>query len=151
MIHVLCFGNELHGDDGFGVHVGRALDGRLEPGPARLFEVCGRVMDAVSLADGCAQLVLVDALRATGAPPGTLYEIDADAAQAFDGGVAHGGGVGWLVRAVRAAIRPCPRITLIGAVVLDCAPFDAGLSPDVALRVPDAAERVCRIVGGTAS
>ena len=66
MRHVICFGNELHGDDGFGAAVHRRLAAMPLPADARLFEAGTRGLDALGLFEGCAEAILVDAAEPAG-------------------------------------------------------------------------------------
>jgi hydrogenase maturation protease len=67
VVHVICFGNPFHGDDGFGAHVFRRL---AEPGAlppmARLFEAGTSGLTALAFFAGCRKAVLVDARRGGG-------------------------------------------------------------------------------------
>lgn len=74
---VAAFGNELRGDDGFGLAVLRRLEGLPVEGGAgtvvRLLEVgTGGVRLAQELLSPCDRLVIVDAVR-RGAAPGTVF------------------------------------------------------------------------------
>ncbi len=73
---VLCFGNELHGDDGFGIAVGQQLAQHPLPPPWELHLVGTRGLDALALLQGCRQAVLVDAQMTDGVP-GRLHWRDA--------------------------------------------------------------------------
>lgn len=142
MVHVLCFGNLLHGDDGFGVHVCRRLEERLTTQVARLFEVGLRSLDALPLFDGCRKAILVDALRDTERAPGSLHvlrqeEIPADATAS-----GHACGVAWLMQALAATRSAPPEVIMVAAVVDRIEPFSNLLSPALASQVDLAADRV---------
>lgn len=73
---VAAFGNELRGDDGFGIAVLRRLEARpaaARPTPdVRFVEVgTGGIWLAQQLLSPCDRLIVVDAIR-RGAPPGTV-------------------------------------------------------------------------------
>ena len=74
-IHVICFGNELHGDDGFGP----AVHARLAVGPlpagVRLMRADIAGLAAIGCFEGCGQAIVVDALRGFG-PAGSLHALD---------------------------------------------------------------------------
>ena len=146
MIHVLCFGNELHGDDGFGIHVGRALANRAAPDRARVFEVGTRGIDALALTEGCSRVVLVDALRDSSDRPGTLRRLDARELEPDCATLSHDAPVAWLVRAMHSATPFPPAITLIGAVSGGIRTFEPGLSAPVAACVPEATRRVLELI-----
>ena len=85
-IHVICFGNELHGDDGFGPAVHAHLAAAPLPAHVRLMRADIAGLAAIGCFEGCAQAIVVDALRGFG-PAGSLHALDpadfaADAARA---------------------------------------------------------------------
>ena len=59
--HVLCFGNELHGDDGFGIGVYAQLNQLEWPNDVELFNAGIAGLDALRFLQDCRQAVLVDA------------------------------------------------------------------------------------------
>ncbi len=61
-IHVLCFGNLLQGDDGFGIHVYRRLCTEALPPGVRVFDAGIAGLSALAHFDGCERAVVVDAL-----------------------------------------------------------------------------------------
>lgn len=73
---VAAFGNELRGDDGFGIAVLRRLEARQDAGATsdlRLIEVgTGGLWLAQELLSPCDRLIVVDAMS-RGGPPGTVY------------------------------------------------------------------------------
>ena len=110
--HVVCFGNELHGDDGFGAALHAALvRGRLPP-DTRLFRSDAGSPGAIDCFDGCDEVVVVDVLSGYG-PPGSVHTLASDAI-APEATAAHGAGVGRLLETVRCILRPQPRIRVVG-------------------------------------
>ncbi|HXG90469.1 MAG TPA: hydrogenase maturation protease [Vicinamibacterales bacterium] len=77
---VAGFGNELRGDDGFGVAVVRRLEqsGRAPRGTVLLEVGTGGIALAQELLTPCDRLVVVDAMT-RGGTPGTLYVLQVDA------------------------------------------------------------------------
>lgn len=146
MVHVLCFGNLLHGDDGFGIHVHRLLAARLDPLRTRLIEVGVRGIDALGLLHTPSHVVLVDALRDPEMEPGTVCVIDGNRVEADTSAPLHGGDAAWLMQAMRASLRPVPTMTLVGAVVGAILPFEARLSSNLASRLELVADQVERLV-----
>lgn len=69
---VAAFGNELRGDDGFGIAVLRELEAQPSPEGLRLLEVgTGGLWLAQELMSPCDRLIIVDAVS-RGTTPGTL-------------------------------------------------------------------------------
>ena len=145
-IHVICFGNELHGDDGFGPAVHARLAAGPLPGHVRLLRADIAGLAAIGCFEDCGRAIVVDALRGFG-PAGSLHTLDpadfaADAARAEAPAGFHGAGLGALLQLLPAALEQLPQIRLIGVEAARVAPFSPGLSACVAVRVDDAAARI---------
>lgn len=128
MVHILCFGNLWHGDDGFGIHVCRALRSRVREEAARVFEVGLRSLDALSLFERCDDVILVDALREPGTPEGTVRVLTPDELPSDQAACGHAFGVNYLLQAHAATRTTMPSITLVGAVAGAVRPFTDRLS-----------------------
>lgn len=145
-IHVICFGNELHGDDGFGPAVHARLAEAPLPGHVRLLRADIAGLGAIGCFEGCGRAIVVDALRGFG-PAGSLHALDpadfaADAARAEAPAGFHGAGLGALLALLPAALDRLPQICLIGVEAARVAPFSPGLSASVAARVDEAAAHI---------
>ena len=138
-LRILCFGNPLHGDDGFGPAVAMALRRITDP---QLIDIvdCGiRGLDALPLFENCEQVIIVDAMA--GDEPGHLHRLRPDqvpAEKATAGG--HGAGVGYLLQAVRQIVMQPPAIEVIAVEMATLTPFQPGLSLPVAAAVAEAVE-----------
>ncbi|MDD3328188.1 MAG: hydrogenase maturation protease [Zoogloea sp.] len=132
-IHVICFGNELHGDDGFGPAVHAHLAAAPLPAHVRLLRADIAGLAAIGCFEGCGRAIVVDALRGFG-PAGSLH--------ALDPAGFHGAGLGALLQLLPAALEQLPQIRLIGVEAARVAPFSPGLSACVAARVGDAAAHI---------
>jgi hydrogenase maturation protease len=134
-VHVVCFGNAWHGDDGFGQHVLRRL-----PADFPAFDAGTAGLNALGYFEGCDKAVIVDAVR-TGARPGTVHRLVPSDLESAGGELSlHELGVS----AVLAALREPPDIVLIGAEVGDVQAFTDRLSPPLAAAVPEAVRLVLR-------
>jgi hydrogenase maturation protease len=145
LVHVLCFGNPWHGDDGFGLHVLRRLrDEHRLPPHIRAFEAGTAGLNAIPLFAGCNKAVLVDAVR-TGARIGQLHRVRiTGCCPAVDERGMHGSGVENLLAALPAAFpdTSMPELVLIGAEIGQIAPFTTVLSPAVAAAIGQAVSLV---------
>jgi hydrogenase maturation protease len=116
-VHILCFGNPWHGDDGFGLHVLRRLrEERCLPPHVRTFDAGTAGLNALPLFDGCTKAVLVDAVK-TGANIGQLHRLSLnDCVANADHHGAHGAGVESLHAALPSAFADStiPELVLIG-------------------------------------
>jgi hydrogenase maturation protease len=137
-VHVVCFGNAWHGDDGFGHHVFRSLP----PGIAA-FDAGTAGLNALGYFEDCEKVVIVDAVR-TGAPVGTVRRLmPGDLEQPSAELSLHELGVS----AILAALRDPPEVVLIGVEVSEVRPFTDRLSAPVEAAVPAAVRLVLRELG----
>lgn len=144
--HIICFGNELHGDDGVGPAVHALLATKALPPGVRLMRADVAGLAAIGCFDGCRRAVLVDALRGFGAP-GSVHDLDAlplvdGASRDEASGGFHGAGVGALLRLLPVALEHLPEIRLIGIEIESTTPFSPGLSAPVAGSIATAARKV---------
>ena len=129
MRHLIGFGNDLHGDDGFGIAVCQRMAERPLPDDVRVFAAGTRGLDALALFEGCDEAIVVDASEPAG-QPGRLG-FPAPETLAEDSSLpGHGAGVGYLLRAL-AALGQQPRLRIVTAEAAALMPFHLGLSPEV--------------------
>jgi len=143
---VAAFGNELRGDDGFGIAVLRQLESMPAREGVRLLEVgTGGIWLAQELLSPCDRLIIVDAVS-RGAEPGTLYVLkveDVDEAREVDMHLA----VPSRALAVAKALRALPRDTfLVGCEPASVDTLSMELSTMVRAAVPEAARQVRTLV-----
>lgn len=141
MRHILCFGNPLHGDDGFGPKVYERLARLPAPRNLRLFDAGTPGLAALALFEGCEAVVIVDAL-APGNRPGQLVQLAPEDLVAEPVLPGHGLGLGYLLRALAALPGPVPKIDILAAEALSVTPFQPGLSQPMARAVETAAARL---------
>jgi hydrogenase 3 maturation protease len=144
-VHILCFGNLWHGDDGFGLHVLQQLrEQRCLPPNARTFDAGTAGLNALPLFEGCTKAVLVDAIK-SGASIGQLHRLSLEdlAPNVTEHGM-HGAGVEHLLAALPVAFADSttPELVLIAAEVGQIEPFTTALSPPVAAAVAGAVQLV---------
>ena len=145
-LHVICFGNELHGDDGFGPAVHARLAAAALPAGVRLMRADLAGLAAIACFEGCAQAIIVDAVQGFG-PPGSLHDLNASAIAADAAGNEaragfHGAGVGSLLQLLPAALERVPAIRLVGVEAGHIQAFAPGLSVAVAAAVEMAAAHI---------
>ena len=66
MLHIVCLGNLLQGDDGFGIHVCHRLRERRWPADVRVFDGGLAGLGALAFFEGCEEVIVVDALAQRG-------------------------------------------------------------------------------------
>jgi hydrogenase maturation protease len=151
---ILCLGNELVGDDGVAIRVGRIL-GEL-PLPEHVSidlvpQLGFDLLEAVASAD---RIVLVDAMS-TGRPVGTCVTLDGRAIERYSAGTSasHTLGIAELMElANRLAPERAPAtLHFVGVEGAAFGEYGTRLSPEVAAAIPTAVESVLRIVGAADS
>lgn len=153
MRRIICLGNELAGDDGVGIRVGRELTQRPLPADVEVALVPAVSLDLLDLVHGAEALILVDA-TSTGGLPGSvrrrsLAEVEALASAPY---CCHALGLPDLLR-LAARLAPgagMPDVTLVGieAAVIDR--FGTELSPPVEAAVTTAVSLVLGLLGESA-
>jgi len=138
MRHILCFGNPLHGDDGFGPEVYRRLAALPCPPDLRLIDAGTPGMAALNLFRDCDAALIVDTAAPQGLP-GRLLQLSPDMVATESVWVGHGVGVGYLLRALASLPEPMPRIHILAVEAVEIAPFKPGLSPAVSAAVDEVA------------
>lgn len=143
MITVICLGNPLHGDDGFGAAVHRRLTGRRWPVDVSLVDASqGGALDA---AGTCRRLVLVTTLAGHFGRPGQILRLDGASLPPDPRGDL-GCGLGALLAAM-GRLGLSPVVDVLGVVAVRQVPFSAGLSPLVAAAVETTAAMLWRELG----
>lgn len=137
MRHIVCFGNPLHGDDGFGPAVYQRLASLPLPEGLRLFDAGTPGLAALTAFEGCDEAIIVDAVAPAGAP-GRISYPPPEAISIESSLPGHGMGVGYVLRALTAQPGPTPRIRIIAAEVSRATLFQPGLSEPMARAVDEA-------------
>lgn len=145
-IHIICFGNELHGDDGFGAAMHDRLSQLPLPGHVRLYRADIAGLAALDCFEHCTDAIVVDALQGYG-PPGSVHELDAGSVAPEEPGGSHGTGVGGLLRMLPEVLPRLPRIRVVGAEIARIDAFRPGLSGAVTAALGPATQRILRHVG----
>ncbi|MBT9520254.1 MAG: hydrogenase maturation protease, partial [Dechloromonas sp.] len=142
-MRILCFGNPLHGDDGFGPAVSLALKRIKLPPEVKVIDCGTRGLDALHLFEDCAHVMIVDAMA--GANPGKLRLLQPHSVPLESSGSGgHGAGVGYLLAAVRATIPKPPVIEIVAVEIGPVKTFAPGLSLEVAAAVAEATDVIRR-------
>jgi len=141
--HIVCFGNELHGDDGFGIRVYERLRGLAWPKDVKLFNAGIAGLDALEFLVDCRQAILVDALADSGNAGEVCVFKPHDLADCREMPGGHDLGIPYLLKALEIIRQPLPDIVIVGVEVETEAikPFSPGLS-DKAKRAVDKAVHI---------
>jgi hydrogenase maturation protease len=134
-VWIIGVGRTVRGDDGAGPRVARTLAAEALEGVA-VSECAGEFDALLDLWEGAGAVIVVDAIR-SGAAPGTLLRLDANAARvpAPAGPSSHGFGLAEAIEFGRTLRRLPPVLVVHGVEAADVTP-GAGLSPAVAAALP---------------
>ncbi len=141
-LRILCFGNPLHGDDGFGPALAQALLAQTTPEHVTIIDAGTRGLDSWHLFCDCPRLLVVDVMA--GSQAGRLHCYPAPHWPELVGSSAHGGDVGYLLRTVQTLVQPVPEMSLLVAEITTLTPFTLGLSPALQQAVSDACQLIQR-------
>lgn len=136
--HIICFGNPLHGDDGFGPALYQRLSRLPRPVGLRLTDAGVPGPAALALFQDCEEVVIVDASAPAGAP-GRISRPTPCSVATESSPTGHGLGVGYLLRALSALPEPAPHIEIIAVEAYVVTPFQPFLSAPVARAVDEVA------------
>ena len=139
MRHIICFGNSLHGDDGFGTAVYQRLSKLPLPSDTHLFDAGTPGLNAMALFSNCSEAIIVDAIAPQG-KPGRLHYLRPQELVIESSLPGHGLGVAYLLQAIFALDEPMPDIHILGVEVMKVTSFTPGLSGPVARAVDQAIE-----------
>lgn len=146
-MHLICVGNPLHGDDGFGAALYHHL-ARLDwPLGVRVFDATRD--SALPMFEQCAHALVLDVLPPNFGAPGEIIRLN-DAAYPPSAMGMLSGGTATLLAAVRRIVVPAPMVEILGPVATRRVPFSPGLSPLVAAAVETVTAMLVREYGARA-
>lgn len=135
-VRLLCLGNEILGDDAFGIWVARELQAHF----GNEVEVISSSQSGFHLIEellGVARLVVVDSIRTGNAKPGTFYVLDEHAIRPLPVVSSHSSGIFEVLAVAKRLVLPLPAECVILAVeVADCATVGGSMHPDVQAAIP---------------
>lgn len=138
---VLCFGNEWHGDDGFGLSVYEALQKLDLPESTELYFCANNALLIPKHISRAERIIIVDAYQSDTERPGELSLASAtDFLNQFSRNL-HDGGVEEFIRHLPILCQPLPPpVTEVFYItVAPVAAFTRGLSPEIEAKVDKAA------------
>jgi len=134
--HIVCFGNELHGDDGFGIRVYAQLCRLTWPKDVEVFNAGIAGLNALRFLEDCCQVILVDALANFGNIGEVFLLRPEDLADRPEQLTGHGLGIPYLLEALKVIREPQPDILIVGVEIAAVNPFSPGLSDKTEQAVP---------------
>jgi hydrogenase maturation protease len=145
---VAAFGNELRGDDGFGIAVLRQVEAsRPDPLRVRLLEVgTAGLRLAQELLTPCDRLIVIDAMS-RGGKPGTVYVLAVDAVPLARDVDMHMAAPSQALSVARALNALPPETFLVGCEPDDVDELTTELSDSVRAAVEVAATHVTALIG----
>lgn len=126
--HIVCFGNELHGDDGFGVRIYAELRRLTWPEDVEVFNAGIAGLNALRFLEDCSEAILVDALANFGNVGEVCLLRPEDLADRPEQLTGHGLGIPYLLEALKVIREPLPDILIVGVEIAVLKLFSPGLS-----------------------
>lgn len=117
MQHIVCFGNELHGDDGFGIRIYAQLCQLTWPKNVEIFNAGIAGLNALRFLENCSQAILVDALANFGNVGQIFVLRPEDLADRPEQLTGHGLGIPYLLEALKIIRNPLPDILIVGVEI----------------------------------
>lgn len=143
MTVILCFGNEWHGDDGFGYAVYQELTETKLPNDTELHYCATNSLLATSLLKKASNLILVDAYQANNHKAGKLEWFSKDEFQSNYARNLHDGGLDELIR--HCDILFCSQAVTINILTITIdkvTGFSGELSPPIKEKIPEASSQI---------
>jgi len=140
--HIVCFGNELHGDDGFGIRVYAQLCRLTWPKDVEVFNAGIAGLNALRFLEDCCQVILVDALANFGNIGEVFLLRPEDLADRPEQLTGHGLGIPYLLEALKVIREPQPDILIVGVEIAAVNPFSPGLSDKTERAVPQTVQLI---------
>ncbi|EGW21836.1 hydrogenase maturation protease [Methylobacter tundripaludum] len=135
-LHIVCFGNELHGDDGFGIRVYAQLCRSTWTKDVEVFNAGIAGLNALRFLEDCSQAILVDALANFGNVGEVFLLRPEDLADRPEQLTGHGLGIPYLLEALKVIREPQPDILIVGVEIAAVNPFSPGLSDETEHAIP---------------
>ncbi|MGZ8160474.1 MAG: hydrogenase maturation protease [Methylobacter sp.] len=126
--HIVCFGNELHGDEGFGSRIYAQLCQLTWPKDVEIFNAGIAGLNALRFLEDCSQAILVDALANFGNVGEVFLLRPEELAVRPEQLTGHGLGISYLLEALKVIREPEPEILIVGVEIASINPFSPGLS-----------------------
>ncbi|PKF50089.1 hydrogenase maturation protease [Enterovibrio nigricans] len=134
-IHILCFGNTLHSDDGIGVAIAARLHKETLPASVKVIDAGIAGLNALPLFEHCSSVLIVDAAE-LGLSAGS-FRFKTVSELTKQNVSDHLGGVSYLLQAVDAIVTPAPKIEILAVQPAVCESFSPGLSDELTLVLED--------------
>ncbi len=147
---VVCLGNELVGDDGIGIRIGRVLQKLPLPPNVEVMIRPNLGLDLIELLEQYDEVVIVDAMT-SGRVPGSCIRLDPReaASMASCPSCSHSLGIAEILQLVGRMFpeRADRAVRIIGVEAASIDEFGVGLSDPVKLALPSAVDMVLDAIG----
>jgi len=141
-LRLLALGNEILGDDAFGILVARQVR-QLLPDAIEVVSSSAAGFHLLDDVIGARRLMVVDTVQTGQAPPGTVYVVREQDVHVVAGGSPHYTGLFEMLAVARELRLEAPREVVIVAVeAADCLTVGGGMHPDVAAAIPGVVELI---------
>jgi hydrogenase maturation protease len=140
---VIGCGNLLASDDGVGIEIVRRLQEMELPQGVKIVEAGTPGLQLLDIWEKAEQVIIVDAVR-SGEPVGTVHCFDATLLppREFMPLSSHGINVIDAIELGKLLGKNPPELRIVGVEILSSEPYNEGLTPQVAMAVPRAIQRL---------
>lgn len=148
MIHLICLGNPLHADDGFGAAMAHRLGRLAWPEHVRVLDGTGTA-SPLPLFHDCRHAIVLEALPRRLGVAGEILRLNGASYRGHPPDQCDGG-TNAILAAARRLVSPLPRIEVMGPVAACRLPFAPGLTPLVLAASITLTTRLAMEFGGVA-
>lgn len=142
-IRLLGLGNEILGDDAFGILVARDVGSVVSPDEVEVATSSESGLHLLDYILDCARLIVVDTIHTGRADPGTIYVLREEDLPAARASCPHGVGLFDALALARKLGLPTPEeVTIIAAEAADCLTVGGAMHPAVRAAVPKVAQLI---------
>ena len=138
----IFIGNPIFGDDGIGIVLGQALEGRLRDAGYDVFVLERTGFTLLDYLEGYEEAVVVDSFCDEAGLPGQVVRFTIDKFRSVKSMAPHFSGIPEAVTLMRAIGMKVPRVTVVGVSVRDPYSLADHLSSDLAALEGSISERV---------
>jgi hydrogenase maturation protease len=136
-IRVLGLGNEILGDDAFGILVARQVGGVVSPDEVEVATSSESGLHLLDYILDCGRLIVVDTIQTGRSEPGTIYVLREQDLPAARADCPHGVGLFDALALARQLDLPTPEeVTIIAVEAADCLTVGGTMHPSVRAAIP---------------
>ena len=146
---ILGLGNPILSDDGAGIYVARALEGRVDPAEITVTEASVAGLNLLDLIVGYDRAIIIDAIQTRGGKVGQVYQLEPGAFGVIRHSMtSHDVNLSTALELGKRLGLVLPEITIFAIEVEDVTSFSEECTPEVSEAVPVCVEMVLQELDG---